>query len=280
MSHVIVDLPEELSYLLRRIGNARVLLLEGESDHGVFKIWYRDYYDQGALVFYVAGQKRFVREYVQGALAYTNAVFGIVDRDYTERENWKSDPEPNVFQLQNHELENYLIAPEAIREAISIQNSPQEPPSIAIINEQIQNWANESVLYSAGNWLIQEYNQKRGEFGERTFPEGSAEPRSSVIRRLADAMQCSESEAEEQLKIKERQVQIEVDHISQLHVWIEGKRLLHKLQKAYFATVKDTKLSNQLADILKRQGIPKEINDIVEKQVMGRSVSTAESRVE
>jgi hypothetical protein len=280
MSRVIADLPEELSYLLRRIGNARVLLLEGESDHGVFKIWYRDYYDQGLLVFYVAGQKRFVREYVQGALAYNNAVFGIIDRDYTNEENWNASPEPHISQLYCHELENYLLVPAAIREAITVEVSPTEPPSIDAIHEKMLNWASESVLYSAGNWLIEEYNQKRGEFGERTFPEGSAEPKNSVIRRVADAMQCPESEAEERLAATEKEIRRQVEFGNGLHVWIEGKRLLKKLKNAYFRTITDTRLANQLADILKRQGIPQEINNIVEKQVLGLSATTSESRVE
>jgi hypothetical protein len=278
MGRSVADLPEALSDLLRHAGNIPVLILENESDHGVFKIWYRDYYERGALLFFVAGQKCLVLEYVQGALAYSNAVFGIIDRGYKELEDWNATPENNVSQLYCHELENYLMVPTAIQEFIRIQ-SAVEPP-IDAINEQILNWADESVLYSAANWLIEESNQKRGGFRERMFPKGSAEPRISVIRRLANAMQCDESQAEERLIAKEKEIRMQVEHGSGLHVWIEGKRLLHKLQKAYFSTVKDTKLANHLADILKRQGIPPEINDIVEKQVMGRSVSTAESRVE
>jgi hypothetical protein len=221
-----------------------------------------------------------VLEYVQGSLAYSNAVFGIVDRDYTLHENWNANPSPHVSQLYCHELENYLIVPAAIREAIKVEISPQSPPTIATIEEEILNWADESVLYAAANWLIEEYNQKRGEFGERTFPESSAEPRNSVIRRLADAMQSTDEEAEKQLEKKEKEVRAQVELGSGLHVWIEGKRLLRKLKNAHFRTMTDTKLANHLANILKGQGIPHEIANIVEKQVLGISVSPAESRVE
>jgi Protein of unknown function (DUF4435) len=278
MSHTIAPLPNDLLDILLDVGNKPLLLLEGKSDDSVFKILYWDYYKLGELVFYVAGQKRFVLEYVQGAFAYGNTVFGIVDRDYTKEENWSASPQSNISQLYYHELENYLIVPSAIQEFIRVQSA--EELSIDAINEQILNWANESVLYAAGNWLIEEYNQNRGEFGERTFSEGSAEPRISVIRRLANAMQCDESQSEERLIAKEKEIRMQVEHGNGLHVWIEGKRLLRKLKSAYFSTLTDTQLANQLADILKRQGIPKEINDIVEKQVLGRSVSTAESRVE
>jgi Protein of unknown function (DUF4435) len=279
MSQAVTQLPDDLVDMLLEVGNSRVLLLEGESDHGVFKIWYREYYELGELVFYVTNQKPFVLKYVQGGLAYNNAVFGVVDRDYINNENWQPNPEPNVFQLQYHELENYLMVPSAIREAIAIQNSPIEPPSIVMINEQIQEWATQMVVCVAGNWLIYEHNEQRGEAGIETFTESQQRPpRETIVNRISQATQGTKEDAENLLQNKEKQILEEIADLQKLHVWLDGKRLRHKLHQQYFSRITPDQLSNQLAGILKRQGIPPEIDNIVEKQVMGLSTPRAKSQ--
>ena len=99
MSREIKTLDPELTRLIRRAGPRKIVLLEGEDDHGIFKIWFRERRDQ--VEFVVAGERFKVEAQVRLAqqAGFEKVVFGITDRDYIPEANWVAEPEPCCFCL-------------------------------------------------------------------------------------------------------------------------------------------------------------------------------------
>lgn len=262
MTRVIQSLDPELAKLLFRAGQRKVVLLEGEDDHGIFKIWFGEHRDQ--VEFTVAGERFKVEAQVRLAqqAGFEKVVFGITDRDYIPEEDWSAEPEPGCFCLHRHELENYLLEPKAIQHELAILNSPAEPPTVDEIGTWIKTWAEEGISRTAANWILSAR-------AKTLLTDGGKEPRPTVVRHLADELECSEEEADNLLTQKETQTAKLLETTTGLHTSVEGKRLLRSLKKKSFNRLQEGELRNLLARAVHTTGLVDEVQEILQKKVLG-----------
>jgi hypothetical protein len=166
--------------------------------------------------------------------------FGLLDRDFATDEQviTSRDPTSRVAIMRRYAIENYLLEPtiiaEAVRQLLTTADAGQLRPWLdeAYTRAMFRRWADELALYAAANSIIAEWRDRimfDRSLGFLCYfgplpPISRAEVVSSLQRRLAALTAADRVEAV--LDTRHAQVVADVAHWDGLQQWIHGKVLL------------------------------------------------------
>jgi len=246
------SLPEPLDALvnatLAAAGAGIVVYVEGESDDFILSQMIGGL--QGQVTFMARGNRNRVKRDLDSVVPNfpKNRLFAIVDRDFAEDADVEPCYHPGftdyLYVLRRSCIENYLLEPEWILDALDIWYSPKDrPPCVRNAEATTQcllSWGNRLAPQAAGNWVITDL---RNEFERQSvmvsamgfFEELTDRPPADVLERLKQHYMRQASDLLSEHDIKRRfnsrleEVQESIRSIEGLHKHVSGKLLLKAL---------------------------------------------------
>ena len=271
-------LSPELTRIKFNSGNRIIVLVEGDVDREVLREWFKtelddiEFYDCGGIT----PLTKLLEEYRS---KYTDdRIYGITDRDFRSDEEVAASyaETSHQFILQRYAMENYLLETKTLWEVLKerypeiIGNLPDENAMAGNLLERCQSL--KSIM--AANWVFSDKNKAQQQATGETakleyFTTGHALERHIVIQQAAIEMQCSEADAETLIAKKEQFIESRLTQLVTAHQIIDGKRLLHWVQREQFKTGEDY-LRRRLMREAKTQGLPTDIIDIIREKIVRR----------
>ncbi len=275
----ISSLPPELTRILFDAGNSIVVLVEGEGDREVLCEWFKEDVE---VEFYACGGiaplTKLLNELL--TLGTLKRAYGITDRDFRSDEEVKASYLENSHQfiLQRYAMENYLLETKTLWEVLKerypeiTEHLPDENAMTANLLERCQ--LLKSIM--AANWVFSDKNKAQEQATGETakleyFTTGHALERHIVIQQAAIEMQCAEADAETLIAEKEQFIESRLTQLAIAHQVIDGKRLLHWVQREQYKTGGEDFFRRRLMREAKIQGLPADIIDIIRERIIGRS---------
>ena len=276
----ISSLPPELTRILFDAGNRIVVLVEGEDDREVLREWFEEerveveFYDCGGIVTLT----KWLNELLM--LGTLKRAYGITDRDFRSDEEVAASyaETSHQFILQRYAMENYLLETKTLWEVLKerypeiTEHLPDENAMTANLLERCQ--LLKSIM--AANWVFSDKNKAQEQATGETakleyFTTGHALERHIVIQQAAIEMQCAEADAETLIAEKEQFIESRLTQLAIAHQVIDGKRLLHWVQREQYKTGGEDFFRRRLMREAKIQGLPADIIDIIRERIIGRS---------
>lgn len=277
---IISSLPPELAEIEFIAAGRVVVLVEGEDDREVLREWFKE--DLAEIEFYSCGGivnlAKLLNEIL--TLGKLKKVFGITDRDF------RSDDEvaasyaetSHQFILQRYAMENYLLETKTLWEVLK-ERYPEITKDLSDENAMAENLLQrcqslKSIM--AANWVFSDKNKAQQQATGETakleyFTTGHALERHIVIQQAAIEMQCAEADAETLIAEKEQFIESRLTQLATAHQVIDGKRLLHWVQREQYKTGGEDFFRRRLMREAKIQGLPTNIIDIVREKIIARS---------
>ena len=275
----IPTLSPELTRIKFNAGNRIIVLVEGDDDREVLQEWFEverrdlEFYDCGGVIHLT----KLLNEYFS---KYTDErIYGITDRDFRPDEEVaaSSAETSHQFILRRYALENYLLETKTLWEVLKerypeiTKDLPDENAMAENLLERCQSL--KSIM--AANWVFSDKNKAQQQATGETakleyFTTGHALERHIVIQQAAIEMQCSEADAETLIAEKEQFIESRLNQLVTAHQVIDGKRLLHWVQREQFRTGEDY-FRRRLMREAKTQELPADIIDIIREKIIGRS---------
>lgn len=244
----IAALPPELTELLFDAGNRIIVLVEGEDDRDALREWFSEHRPE--IEFYDCGGAAHLEPLLNELLKHSTLkrAYAISDRDFrTEVEVAASyAPGSHLFILRRYALENYLLEPRPVWQVLTLRHP-----------EKLTRWPNEQAMADrllelcqmlkslmAANWLFYEENRaqylasgvtKKLEY----FSIGYDPLRLTVVQESARQLGCTDADAEARIAMKEQVLDQQLSQLETAHQVIDGKRLLHWVQREEFKTGED-----------------------------------------
>lgn len=270
-------LPDNLTRLLFDLGSRKLILVEGDDDVEVFRIWYRDRLSQ--VEFYPAEGYSRVEAFLNEILdnSSTKQAYALIDRDFrneTEVEAPLTDPEAHLFILRRYALENYLLEPIAVFEELRTYYG--ENFAIAdsqAMEESLLNLCNQLKPVIAANWIFWDENITGDinsiRYFDNSFP---TDDRALLIRETARRLQCLEAEAEQKLVAKEAILNQILVNLNSAYTRVDGKRLQAWLFREYRINTTEKHFRRLLARTVRQIGLHHDIRTIVEERILGQNL--------
>ncbi|MCK6625955.1 MAG: DUF4435 domain-containing protein [Anaerolineae bacterium] len=270
-------LPDNLTRLLFDLGSRKLILVEGDDDVEVFRIWYRDRLSQ--VEFYPAEGYSRVEAFLNEILdnSSTKQAYALIDRDFrneTEVEAPLTDPEAHLFILRRYALENYLLEPIAVFEELRTYYG--ENFAIAdsqAMEESLLNLCNQLKPVIAANWIFWDENITGDinsiRYFDNSFP---TDDRALLIRETARRLQCLEAEAEQKLVAKEAILNQILVNLNSAYTRVDGKRLQARLFREYRINTTEKHFRRLLARTVRQIGLHHDIRTIVEERILGQNL--------
>jgi Protein of unknown function (DUF4435) len=275
----ISSLPPELTRILFDAGNRIVVLVEGEDDREVLREWFEEerveveFYDCGGIVTLT----KWLTELL--TLGTLKRAYGITDRDFrSDEEVAASHTETShQFILHRYAMENYLLETKTLWEVLK-ERYPEVTKNLPDENAMAENLLQRCELLKsimAANWVFFDKNKAQQQATGETakleyFTTGHALERHIVMQQAVIEMQCSEADAETLITEKEQFIESRLSQLATAHQVIDGKRLLHWVQREQFKTGEDY-FRRRLMREAKTQGLPADIVDIIQEKIIRRS---------
>jgi hypothetical protein len=245
-------------------GSRVIVLVEGEDDRDTLRAWFSEQLPQ--LEFYECGGSSPLKSLLAELLAASTLkqVYAITDRDFrSEDEVSESYSEgSHLFILPRHELENYLLEPHAVWQVIHLRHPERFTDKHAVAHRLLA-LCQRLTSITAVNWIF--FEEDRAEYarsGETQrlgkLSEGYETARASVLKEAAQRLNVPETEMNARLTAQEELVETRLTDLATAHTLIEGKRLLHWLQREDFKTgegylrrllIRENKLAGVQADL-------------------------------
>ncbi len=307
----ISSLPPELTRILFDAGSRIVVLVEGDADRDVLREWFEaerveiEFFECGGI----APLTNLLNEFItRGTL---KRAYGITDRDFRSEEeveasysegssgiagksksSWsiparcrkllrffwqfpKSHAETShQFILRRYALENYLLEPKPLREVLRVRYPEiiKELPTEQAMAEQLLERCQRLKSIMAANWVFFDTSQNSQGTDPEYFSVGYETNRDTVIQQAAKRLKCSESEAEGLILEKEQLLEKSLSQLETAHRVIDGKRLLHWIQREQFKTSGgDDYLRRLLTREAKAHNLPADIIHIVRERIIAQS---------
>ena len=246
------SLPEPLDALvnatLAAAGAGIVVYVEGESDDFILSQMIGGL--QGQVTFMARGNRDRVERDLDSVVPNfpKNRLFAIVDRDFAEDADIEPCYQPTftdyLYVLRRSCIENYLLEPKWIPDALDIWYSTEDRPSCVrnaeATTQCLLSWGNRLAPQVAGNWVIADL---RDEFerqnvlvaARESFEELYERSPAFVLEKLKEhyTRQASdlltEHDIEGRFNNRLEVVQESTKSIESLHKYISGKLLFRAL---------------------------------------------------
>ena len=270
MTQEVEELPEDLVRVLFELGGRTLVFVEGDDDECVFNAWFKERLPD--VFFYPATgvsvvQKRLtqVKEKRPDVTA-----FGIRDRDFLsdgEVQAALNDSATRLFILTRYSVENYLLEPQALLDAMDDFLGVKNPvKNAAEVETKLLTLCRDLQALMAVNWLLIENGQAKIETGD------NRNALEQFVNVVAQRLDCVPENARTQLEEKMALLQPNLETLETAHTRINGKYIFHRFYT--FVTQTRTGLrKDHLLRILTRHikdaGIPADIRYLVEKRILG-----------
>ncbi len=272
----ISSLSPELTRLLFDAGSRMIVLVEGEDDRYVLREWFSEMLPE--MEFYECGGISNLNKWLNELLTVgtLKRAYGITDRDFREQAEVDGSyaKDSHLFILRRYALENYLLEPLPLWQLMKLWD--QRIVSILPDEQALAVWLLEHCRQlkslMAANWLFYEKNLASQRSTGATarleyFSTGYDADRQGVIDRTAGLLQCSEADADAQIAVKEQEIERHLTSLESIHRVIDGKRLLHLMNKEYFKTDRN-RLLRFLTNQAKSHELPADITGIVRERIL------------
>jgi hypothetical protein len=254
------------------LGPRKLVLVEGPDDVEVFRIWYHDRLSQ--IEFYPAEGYPSVEIFLNEILNYSisKQAYGLIDRDFrneTDVEAALTNPDAHLFILRYYALENYLLAPVAVFEELSLYLGQNfHIANVETMAQSLLNLCRQIKPIMAANWILWDENLTRAANRISYFGMGfPTDDRHLLLREMAKNLECSQAEAEPRISEKEVLLEASLVHLDTAYTCIDGKRLLRLLEKEYKIPHLDH-FSRLLARTTRQIGLHPDIQYIVETRIL------------
>lgn len=236
----ISALPPELTRLLFDAGNRIIVLVEGEDDRDVLREWFSE--QRPEIEFYDCGGSAHLEPLLNELLKHSTLkrAYAISDRDFRNEAEVEASyaEDSHLFILRRYAFENYLLEPQPLWQIFKIQD-PSKFADEQAIGRRLLELCRKLKSVMAVNWLFWDENRtaytnsgitKRLEYLSLGFePE-----RTVVLQAAAQRLKETETAADIRLAAKEDLIEQQLIELTKAHTVIDGKRLLHWLQREDF----------------------------------------------
>jgi hypothetical protein len=275
----ISSLSPELTRILFDAGDRIVVLVEGDDDRKILQEWFD--VERVELEFYDCGGISQIPKLLDECFSKTakKDIYGITDRDFRSDEEVTASyaETSHQFILQRYAMENYLLETKTLWEVLK-ERYPEITKDLSDENAMAENLLErcqslKSIM--AANWVFSDKNKAQQQATGETakleyFTTGHALERHIVIQQAAIEMQCSEADAEALIAEKEQYIESRLTQLATAHQVIDGKRLLHWVQREQFKTGEDY-FRRRLMREAKMQELPTDIVDTIREKIIRRS---------
>ena len=274
----ISSLPPDVTDIEFIAGLRIVILVEGEDDCKVLREWFKE--DLAEIEFYACGGiinlARLLNEILtRGTL---KRAYGITDRDFRSDEEVETSyaETSHQFILRRYAMENYLLETKPLWEVLKerhpeiIKDLPDEKAMAENLLERCRTL--KSIM--AANWVFYDKNKAQQQATGETakleyFTIGHAVEREIIIHQAADEIQCSEDDAEKLIAEKEQIIESHLVQLETAHQVIDGKRLLHWVQREQYKTGGEDFFRRRL--MREAKNIPSDLTHIVQERILQRN---------
>ncbi|MBI3944222.1 MAG: DUF4435 domain-containing protein [Chloroflexi bacterium] len=205
------------------------IYVEGPDDETILSHWFPE------LKFVKAGGK----DEVHKKVANDPNSFGLIDRDFADDNMVEASRIPNsrLLILRRYTIENYLLEPAIIAEALqAIKSSPESDVVQRWLNQvhyqrEVVRWAGELSLYAAANSIVSEWRNSIQYDRQLSFLSYFGSPpvsRVEILRSLHERLSALTPihQVENELDRRYERMFADTENWNDLHKWISGKVLL------------------------------------------------------
>ncbi|HEX4949953.1 MAG TPA: DUF4435 domain-containing protein [Blastocatellia bacterium] len=269
----ISSLPPELTQILFDAGSRIVVLVEGEDDREVLREWFAaervevEFYECGGITTLI----KWLNELL--TLGTRKRAYGITDRDFRSDEEVEASyaDTSHQFILRRYALENYLLEAQSLWQVLRVRHPEiiNELPDEQAMAAQLLERCQKLKSITAANWVFFEASQYSPGIDPEYFSVGYDTDRELIIRQAANRLQCSEAETEKLILEKEQLIEAALAQLATAHRVIDGKRLLHWIQREQFKTSGgDDYLRRLLTREIQLHSLPEDIVHIVRERII------------
>lgn len=269
----ISSLPPELTRILFDAGSRIVILVEGEDDREVLREWFEEerveveFYDCGGIITLI----KWLNELL--TLGTQKRAYGVTDRDFRSDEEVEDSyvETSHQFILRRYALENYLLEPEPLRQVLRVRHPEiiRQLPDQQAMETQLLDRCRSLKSIMAANWVFFDASQNSRGSDPEYFSIGHDTDRDIVIQQAAKRLQCTKAEAERLIQEKEHLLDPLLSQLATAHRVIDGKRLLHLIQREQFKTSGgDDYLRRLLTREIQIQGLPADVVHIIRDRII------------
>jgi hypothetical protein len=276
-TQTISTLPPELTEALFKLGNRKLVLVEGEDDLNVFEEWFGE--DLSDIFFYPAVGSLNVETFIEKILAISskNQVYGIIDRDFRTEQDVNTsltDETTHLFILRRYALENYLLEPFAVWEELRVYHDKSfKIKDSTAMEAGLLDICKKLKTIMAANWVIYE-----SATGAKYFPEGYdiSSERMDIIRQTAQRLNYDIDQTEEKIIEKETIIQAALSNINEAYQVINGKHIYHHAYQRYVVEEKRGLRKDHFRNLLARTvkekvGLHADILLIIKQRILSKT---------
>ncbi len=269
----ISALPPELTKLLFDAGNRIIVLVEGEDDCDALRNWFDEHLPE--IEFYACGGTAHLEPLLNELLKHSTLkrAYAISDRDFrTDAEVEASHAEgSHLFLLPRYALENYLLEPQPLWQIFKIQD-PHKFADEQAVSQRLLELCRKLKSVMAVNWLFWDENRaayaSSGTTNQLEYLSTGFEPeRSVVLLEAAQRLKEAETEVDIRLAAKEGLIEQQLAELPSAHKVIDGKRLLHWLQREDFGRGEEV-LRRWLTREAKLAGVQADLRSLVLDRIL------------
>ncbi|MBS1809242.1 MAG: DUF4435 domain-containing protein [Acidobacteria bacterium] len=254
-------------------GGRIIVLVEGKDDYEVLREWFRaelaeiEFFDCGGIL---ALEKLLQEWLTKGTL---QEAYGIMDRDFRSDEEVEDSyvETSHQFILRRYALENYLLEPEPLRQVLRVRHPEiiRQLPDQQAMETQLLDRCRSLKSIMAANWVFFDASQNSRGSDPEYFSIGHDTDRDIVIQQAAKRLQCTKAEAERLIQEKEQLLDPLLSQLATAHRVIDGKRLLHLIQREQFKTSGgDDYLRRLLTREIQIQGLPADVVHLIRDRII------------
>jgi hypothetical protein len=266
---------DALTSFLVKLGSREAVFVEGKTDEYVFTQWYGKELDK--ILFHQCGGSPKVKKWLNDLAVRNIPAHGVIDRDFlTDEEISVLEQTAGLYVLSRYAIENYLLEPNAVFEELKTCRGmdPDFCVSDAVaMKDELLRLCRKLKTLMAANWVILESVRDETAW-EEFFPEGHKTDRKLLIKLSAERLNRDEAEAERRIAEKEAKLDAYLTELETAHKVVNGKHLLFHLYDTHAtAALKNKKVLLSLLTRFQKDGdgIHRDIRDIIERRILGRT---------
>jgi hypothetical protein len=271
-TRTISTLPHELVDIVFRLGNRKLILLEGEDDVEVIEEWFSEYLRD--LLFYAVEGHLNVETYLETILKLSSRkeVYGIIDRDFrTDKEVAECNKQLNthLFILWRYAIENYLLEPLAVWDELKTYHGRNFADTVEMISNELMNICSQLKTIMAVNWVIKESNTDANYFKKgHTISD-----RDEIIRQASRRLHYDITTTEKKVRTKEELIESKLGILEDAYTCINGKHIFHQIYEKYVNSIKRGLRKDHFRNLLTRNvkektGIHNDLKIIVRERIL------------
>ncbi len=273
----ISSLPPELTRLLFDAGTRIIVLVEGDDDRYVLREWFKEFLSE--IEFYDCSGISNLNKWLAELLSHgtLKRAYAVTDRDFRdETEVTDSYAEgSHRFILRRYALENYLLEPRPLWEALTIRHPAIKAhlPDEQAMEIRLLEICRMLKSLTAANLAYFDENRSQYQSSGQTarleyFNLGHHHDRHIVIKQVAKQLKCSEDDCEKRIAEREEIIERRLVSLNSAHQVVDGKRILHWVNNDHFITGRDY-LFRLLTKEIRLHSLPDDIVIIVQDRILG-----------